>query len=544
MSPLKHSTNIAARMGRWSARHRKTAIFGWLAFVVASVVIGGAIGMKTIDQNDINVGEARTADHIIRDAGFKLRRADGVRARPVADDDGGRARPSARSSTRRSRSSRPFPQVTKLRSPLAAGQRGPDLGGRPRGADPVQPEGHLRRGRRLHRHDHRRPPPRCRRRIRRSPSCRPGSASTGKALDEMFGSQLARAGLISIPITLVILMLVFGSARRRAVIPLAARAHRRVRDDRASWPSRARSSRWTRPISEVILLIGLAVGVDYSLFYIRRERDERRGGTERVRGARGRRRDVGPRRAHLRRHRDDRDGRDVLLRRQDLHVVRDRDDDGRRGRDDRLAHRPARRCSRGSATASTRCASRSSAGSQRRRRRGPRLGRDPRRRPAPAARLRDRRHGRAARRPRVPGAQPAHDASPGFDALPKSLEGGPGLQQGAGRVPGRRRRRRSSRSRATRPTPAAPGRGRRPEAAGARVRQGARADLRRDVARTARSSASTSRSSATARTTTSNDALDDAAQRDHPGDGRHGRRASRYAVTGDDGRRRRTGTRR
>ena len=35
-------------------------------------------------------------------------------------------------------------------------------------------------------------------------------------------------------------------------------------------------------ISEVILLIGLAVGVDYSLFYIRREREERRGRAERV----------------------------------------------------------------------------------------------------------------------------------------------------------------------------------------------------------------------------------------------------------------------
>ena len=31
-------------------------------------------------------------------------------------------------------------------------------------------------------------------------------------------------------------------------------------------------------VAEVILLIGLAVGVDYSLFYIRRERDERRAG--------------------------------------------------------------------------------------------------------------------------------------------------------------------------------------------------------------------------------------------------------------------------
>ena len=39
-------------------------------------------------------------------------------------------------------------------------------------------------------------------------------------------------------------------------------------------------------ISEVILLIGLAVGIDYSLFYLRREREERAGGTRRARGAR------------------------------------------------------------------------------------------------------------------------------------------------------------------------------------------------------------------------------------------------------------------
>ena len=40
MSPLKQSRNLSARMGRWSASHWKTAVFGWLAFVVASVVIG------------------------------------------------------------------------------------------------------------------------------------------------------------------------------------------------------------------------------------------------------------------------------------------------------------------------------------------------------------------------------------------------------------------------------------------------------------------------------------------------------------------------
>ena len=72
MSPLRHSTNVAARMGRWSARHRKTAIFGWLAFVITAFVIGSAVGMQTIDANDSNVGEAHRGDHIIRDGGFSL----------------------------------------------------------------------------------------------------------------------------------------------------------------------------------------------------------------------------------------------------------------------------------------------------------------------------------------------------------------------------------------------------------------------------------------------------------------------------------------
>ena len=40
MSPLKQSKNLAARMGRWSASHWKTATFGWLAFVIASFAHG------------------------------------------------------------------------------------------------------------------------------------------------------------------------------------------------------------------------------------------------------------------------------------------------------------------------------------------------------------------------------------------------------------------------------------------------------------------------------------------------------------------------
>src|SRR3954454_18726615 len=58
-------------MGRWSASHWKTAVFGWLAFVVAALVIGNVVGTKQIDQNDANVGQSHRADHILRDAGFQ-----------------------------------------------------------------------------------------------------------------------------------------------------------------------------------------------------------------------------------------------------------------------------------------------------------------------------------------------------------------------------------------------------------------------------------------------------------------------------------------
>jgi RND superfamily putative drug exporter len=43
-------------MGRWSASHRKLAIFGWLAFVLSAIVVGTALAQKTIDNQNNNVG--------------------------------------------------------------------------------------------------------------------------------------------------------------------------------------------------------------------------------------------------------------------------------------------------------------------------------------------------------------------------------------------------------------------------------------------------------------------------------------------------------
>ena len=63
-------SNLAARAGRWSAQHRKTAILGWLAFVLIATVLGGMVGQKHIAKEDYGNGQSRVADQAIAAAGF------------------------------------------------------------------------------------------------------------------------------------------------------------------------------------------------------------------------------------------------------------------------------------------------------------------------------------------------------------------------------------------------------------------------------------------------------------------------------------------
>ena len=67
MSPLTRSNNIAARMGRWSASHWKTAVFGWLGFVVVALAVGMVVGTKQLKVEDANVGQAHKADQILKE---------------------------------------------------------------------------------------------------------------------------------------------------------------------------------------------------------------------------------------------------------------------------------------------------------------------------------------------------------------------------------------------------------------------------------------------------------------------------------------------
>ena len=121
MSPLKRSNNIAARMGRWSASHWKTAVFGWLAFVIVSFAVGMQVGTKQLKSEDANVGESHRADLILKQAGF---RPDPQTEFVVIQSSKLRAGdPAFRAVVRQAVGAvRPFPSVKNMRSPLDPGR--------------------------------------------------------------------------------------------------------------------------------------------------------------------------------------------------------------------------------------------------------------------------------------------------------------------------------------------------------------------------------------------------------------------------------------
>src|SRR6266540_1710279 len=209
MSPLKRSNNIAARMGRWSASHWKTAVFGWLAFVVAAVFIGTFVGTKNIETADANVGQAHKADQILKHAFPQVDPQTELvlvqSASKTVHDPGFRA-----TIKDVERTIAGNPAIKNVRSPLD-----------PANADQVSKDGRSAMvvwdmkgtyenakpkidgivsavGQAADRH----------------PAfyvAEAGSVSSGKALDKMFSDQLKLAGERSIPITIIVLLLVFGA---------------------------------------------------------------------------------------------------------------------------------------------------------------------------------------------------------------------------------------------------------------------------------------------------------------------------------------------
>ena len=218
MSPLHRSNNIAARMGRWSAGHRKTAILGWLAFVIASVVVGGAVGTTYLEPSDSAVGEAKEADRLIEEAGFN-RADEQAEFVLIQSKTLNSSHPAFRAAVEDvSETLAAHRQVRNLRSPLDPGH-----------SDQLSPDGHSALVQFTPEGDYDAAVTYIEKieaaigdAQKRHPQLtivEAGSASTGKAVDDALAGMLMKAGLISIPLTLVVLLLVFGSLVA-ATVPL------------------------------------------------------------------------------------------------------------------------------------------------------------------------------------------------------------------------------------------------------------------------------------------------------------------------------------
>jgi uncharacterized membrane protein YdfJ with MMPL/SSD domain len=268
--------NLAARMGRWSARHRKSAILGWLAFVAAALVLGGVVGTKTLGDADAQVGEAGRAAKIYAAAG--LDRGDPesvlVQSRTLRTSDAkfvAAVRAVERALARqvglgelRSPYGRSRGRISKDRHSALIGFR---LGSRPvPGGKPVSLTAVLDTVERV---------------ARAHPGFyigEYGDASVDKAIADTNGRDFHRAELLSIPLSLAILVVAFGAFVAAGIPVLLALTAVVAAVGLLAFPSQI----WPADdaANSVILLIGLAVGVDYSLFYIRREREERARGKD------------------------------------------------------------------------------------------------------------------------------------------------------------------------------------------------------------------------------------------------------------------------
>jgi uncharacterized membrane protein YdfJ with MMPL/SSD domain len=275
MQPLETSRNVAASMGRWSARHAKTAILGWLALVVVAIAVGAAVGMKPEADNADATGESGRAEQILDQAGFPEAAGQEVvlvhSATLTADAPPFRAavaavvrRASSLAATKEVKS--PYAQgnddqISKDRhSALVTFQlRGDSDDDALDAIDPIFAG------------------------ISRLGASHPaveieevGSASVEKAVAGLVKGDLHKAEFVSLPITLVVLVLVFGALVAAGLPVLLALTAVLATTGLVTVPSQLIPM--DGATSSVIVLIGLAVGVDYSLFYLRRERDERAAG--------------------------------------------------------------------------------------------------------------------------------------------------------------------------------------------------------------------------------------------------------------------------
>ena len=255
-------TTVSMRAARWSATHPWRAILGWLALVIVAVGLAGTVSTEEASDADYRLGESGVADRWVHEAG--LASADSEEILVTADGGALDQAQADEAAAELIRSVRPLTGITEV----SEAQWNPDrsallisiqLAKDHEDADPLVAAVD----------DVRADFPALD--IRQT-----GDLTLDAAIDDRVADDLSSAETISLPITLLLMLLAFGALIAAGLPVLLAATSVAATIGIIAPLSHLVPAEPT--VTSMIVLIGMAVGVDYSLFYLKREREERARG--------------------------------------------------------------------------------------------------------------------------------------------------------------------------------------------------------------------------------------------------------------------------
>ena len=273
--------NLAARAGRWSATHRKTAILGWILFVVLATVIGGKIGQNQLKDSASGNGDSKRGAMIVDDAGFAEEIGERVliQGKGSIKSDDPRVTAAVKDVVNRLEG---IKGVKDIESPLKAQQRANTVSEDGRSvlvtfSMPAKTDTKAQ----LEKLETVADAPLAA--VAAVQKAHPelvvaehGAASEAKATGPQGRADEAKEMQVSLAGTLIILLIAFGAAVA-AGVPLFLGISSFVATTGLLAPA-SQLMPLHSAVSQVTMLIGLAVGVDYAMFYMRRMMEERDNG--------------------------------------------------------------------------------------------------------------------------------------------------------------------------------------------------------------------------------------------------------------------------
>ncbi len=265
--------NLAAIAARWSADNWKKATFGWLALVVVAAAIGQAVGVVQLSDAEQGSGSSARAQATLLRANLDRSAEEAVLVQSPTLTAGDPAFARAVRSVAAGVSA--TGQVEQVRSPLTSA-----------GAGQISKDRHSALVQFSMRGDEETAKERVEPVLAAVAAVQHenpgftiaefGDASAGRALSRASSEGLTRAAELSVPITFLILLVAFGAFVAAGIPVLLAFSAVLASGGLAALASHLVHQ--SEATSAVMLLMGMAVGVDYSLFYLKRERQERRQG--------------------------------------------------------------------------------------------------------------------------------------------------------------------------------------------------------------------------------------------------------------------------